>query len=256
LIYGIAEFANEPLNHLPERFDPIQRSEISREWLDQVIQSIQPRIEGVVIHSVTISVSDNAVCYVVEVPQSHTAHMARDHRYHKRHNFTTAHMEDYEVRDVMNRRTQPKIRGSIFINRYASKTEPEGVILVKLENVGNVLVRHIMVDLELPLDIKGIISVDGEDVYMEERDGEFFYHFRLAAGLPQSPIFPGSYVMLRRIIHTNVTLRHADGKVFKSTQHLNVSVFSDESPPIKATLELEPLLRGWTVLQSVEGVVH
>ncbi len=83
LIYGIAEFADEPRKHLPERLDPIQRSEISKEWLDQVIQTIQPRIEGVVIHPVTISEPDNTACYVVEVPQSHTAHMARDRRYHK-----------------------------------------------------------------------------------------------------------------------------------------------------------------------------
>jgi hypothetical protein len=31
---------------------------------------------------VTISEHDNTVCYVVEVPQSDTAHMARDHRYY------------------------------------------------------------------------------------------------------------------------------------------------------------------------------
>ena len=106
-----------------------EQTEISKEWLDQVIQSIQPRIEGVVIHPVTISDTDNTVCYVVEVPQSHTAHIARDHRYHKRHNFTTAQMEDYEVRDVMNRRTHPKIKASIFINRAAGWPKPEGVVL-------------------------------------------------------------------------------------------------------------------------------
>jgi len=34
LIYGVAEFDDEPRKHLPERLDPIQRSEISKEWLD------------------------------------------------------------------------------------------------------------------------------------------------------------------------------------------------------------------------------
>jgi hypothetical protein len=58
-------------------------------------------------------------------------------------------MEDYEVRDVMNRRTHPKIRGSIFINRHTSHLKPEGLVLVKLENAGAVLARHAMVDLEL-----------------------------------------------------------------------------------------------------------
>src|SRR5689334_1495143 len=71
LIYGVAEFEDEARNHLPERLDPIRRTEISKEWLDQVIQSIQPRIEGAFIHPVTISEADNTVCYVVEVPQSY-----------------------------------------------------------------------------------------------------------------------------------------------------------------------------------------
>jgi hypothetical protein len=31
------------------------------------------------------------------------AHQARDYRYYKRHNFNALPMEDYEVRDVMNR---------------------------------------------------------------------------------------------------------------------------------------------------------
>ena len=83
LIYGVAEFGDDARRHLPERLNAILCTEISKEWLDQVIQTIQPRIEGVVIHPVTISESANTVCYIVEVPQSHTAHMARDHRHYR-----------------------------------------------------------------------------------------------------------------------------------------------------------------------------
>ena len=46
VIYGIAEFDDKARRHLPERIDTIQRTEISKEWLDQVIQAIQPRIDG------------------------------------------------------------------------------------------------------------------------------------------------------------------------------------------------------------------
>jgi len=168
LIYGVAKFDDEQRKHLPERLDPIQRSEISKEWLDQVIQTIQPRIEGVVIHPITISEPDNIVCYVVEVPQSHTAHMARDHRYHKRHNFTTAQMEDYEVRDVMSRRTHPKIKASIFINRRADYPKPGGLILVRIENVGNVSAHQVMVDLQLPVDLDGPYSIANTPIVIDE----------------------------------------------------------------------------------------
>lgn len=84
LIYGVAEPADKAKRHLPERLDPVRRAVISKEWLEQIIQTIQPRIEGVLIHPVTIDEQAGLVCYVVEVPQSHTAHQARDHRYYKR----------------------------------------------------------------------------------------------------------------------------------------------------------------------------
>ena len=67
LIYGIAEFSDDTKRHLPERFHPIRRSEFSKEWLEQVIRTIQPRIERVVIHPVVILEADKSVCYVVEV---------------------------------------------------------------------------------------------------------------------------------------------------------------------------------------------
>jgi hypothetical protein len=249
LIYGIAEFGDEPRKHLPERLDPIQRNEISKEWLDQVIQTIQPRIEGVVIHPVTISEADNTVCYVVEVPQSHTAHMARDHRYHKRNNFTTGQMEDYEVRDVMNRRTHPKIKASIFINKRTSDTKPEGVIMVRLENVGRALAHHVMVELEVPLDLNGIINVEDPAIMGNDEDGDYFLA-RLTSGGISGPVFPGSYTTLRRKIHTHARIEHLDGRPVRSRKYVKVSVFADESPPLRTKLEIAAVIAGWTAING------
>ena len=153
LIYGVAEFHEREQRHRPERIDPVNRREYSKEWLEQVIQSIQPRIDGIVIEPV--NVENASVCYVVTIPQSHTAHQARDHVYYRRHNFNVLPMEDYEVRDVMNRRKRPKIRASIFASRNSNR---EGSILVKLENIGPVLAKDYMVDLQVPIDLGGHIS--------------------------------------------------------------------------------------------------
>jgi hypothetical protein len=243
LIYGIAEFADEPRKHLPERLDPIQRSEISKEWLDQVVQAIQPRIEGVVIHPVTISKPDNTVCYVVEVPQSHTAHMARDHRYHMRHNFTTARMEDYQVRDVMNRRTHPTIRGFIYVNRKSN------LVLVRLENVGTVMARDVMVEVELPIEMNGPITVK-HPVTAKTTDDGYCEVFRLPDTLIR-PLFPGSDIILPRAIHA-LPLARADmkGNAFTSTKHVRVKIFADEMSPIRATLDIAPVLMGWTPVEN------
>ncbi|NBV23367.1 MAG: ATP-binding protein [Proteobacteria bacterium] len=245
LIYGVAEFRDEARRHLPERLDPIQRNEISKEWLDQVVQTIQPRIEGVVIHSVTISEQDNTVCYVVEVPQSHTAHMARDNRYHKRHNFTTLAMEDYEVRDVMNRRTYPRIRGFIYVNRNTSRTEAVGMVLVRLENVGRVMARHVMVELELPINLEGWIAVDPPVLSKTTAEGNC-HHFRLALEPGAAPIFPGSDVTLTRKLHRGVKFLDNNGNTPQSTRQVKVSIFADEMPPIRTTLDIAPVVLGWT----------
>jgi predicted HTH transcriptional regulator len=83
IIYGIKEFDDSAKRHRPEKIDPINRTEISKEWLEQVINSnIQPRIEGLVITPITIDETAATVAYVVEVPQSATAHQASDKRYY------------------------------------------------------------------------------------------------------------------------------------------------------------------------------
>ena len=247
LVYGIAEFEDEPRKHLPERLDPIKRAEISKEWLDQIIQSIQPRIEGVVIHPVTISETENTVCYVVEVPQSHTAHMARDHRYHKRHNFTTAQMEDYEVRDVMSRKTHPKIRAFIRINRPVDY-RPQGTILVRLENIGRVMARHVMVELDVPINVNGLIQMD-EPSFTKKSEGGSYWTCRLYDS--DLPLFPGGDVILRKGFSTDVaSMTDRNRKPVESARDLVVSIFADNMPPIKMTLEYAGALLDWIPVNS------
>jgi hypothetical protein len=250
LIYGIAEPDDKAKRHLPERLDPLRRTDVSKEWLEQIIQTIQPHIDGVVIHPVAIDEQVGLACYVVEVPQSHTAHQARDHVYYKRHNFNSLPMEDYEVRDVMNRRAHPKLQASIFINKRTSRHKPEGLILVKLENVGRVLAQHIMVELELPVDVDGEIAPDGDDVLMDKNEEGDCLMFRLVPGFGQAPIFPGSHLTLCRKIHTDARSRHVDGTPIVSARHVKVSVYADEMTPLRASLDVRPVITGWTRIEQ------
>lgn len=108
IIYGIKEYDTQVKKHLPEKLDVIDRTQFSKEWLEHIINNIQPRIEGVIIQPIVMNVNQNHVVYVVEIPQSTTAHQAMDRRYYKRFNFESIPMEDYEIRDVMNRLILPK----------------------------------------------------------------------------------------------------------------------------------------------------
>ena len=110
LIYGIKEFDIKESNHLPEKIDPVNRLNHSREWLEQVINSnIQPKINGLIITPIETNENINSVVYIVKIPQSDTAHQAKDGKYYKRNNFTVNYMQDFEIRDIMNRNKNPKI---------------------------------------------------------------------------------------------------------------------------------------------------
>lgn len=126
IVYGIQEYQQPDKKHLPEKIGPIDQTQFTKEWLEQVINTIRPRIDGLTIHPVPIASAPSHVVYVVEISQSATAHQATDWRYYKRFNFQSVPMEDYEIRDVMNRAVVPDARvefGLHLIN--VSDQEPD-----------------------------------------------------------------------------------------------------------------------------------
>jgi len=156
IIYGVKEFDETDKKHLPEKvedgFDP---SMISKEWLEQVITSnIQPKINGLTIKPIPTGI-DNKVIYIVVIPKSSTAHQAGDKRYYKRYNFESVPMEDYEIRDVMNRGRVPIVE-PVFAERYLSDFKdgkPGYELNVKLVNTGKVVIKHFRLEISLPKDL-------------------------------------------------------------------------------------------------------
>lgn len=162
IIYGITE--NE---HLPEKIDPINRDEISKEWLEQIIQGrIRPKVEGVRIYPVEIDSNANKVVFIVDIPQSSTAHQASDKKYYRRHNFNSIPMYDYEIRDIFNRAKSPKIQLKFEIWYYnykvggkehpLTKIKSEEKTVIKFilkpiaENIGKVLAKYINCYIKIP----------------------------------------------------------------------------------------------------------
>ncbi len=167
IIYGIAESSNPERRHLPERLVPVNRLEFPREWLEQIIQAIRPRIDGIVIHSVQIGAG---VAYIVEIPQSNTAHQASDHRYYKRFNFQSVPMEDYEVRDVIFRETAP----SIAIRFLIELTDDSQNLLIEARNNGSAYARYVACFLDVPSTI-----LEKIEHKMSLKDGGKYYRHRL-----------------------------------------------------------------------------
>lgn len=170
IVYGISEFSELDKRHLPERITPVNRNEFPREWVEQIINAIRPRIDGIVIHSVNLSSSATDVAYVIEIPQSNTAHQASDHRYYKRFNFQSVPMEDYEVRDVIFREQTPDIYLSFLIE---VSDENGWSLTIKARNHGSAFAQYVACLLDVPTillrEIKNKISLTDGGKYYRQR---------------------------------------------------------------------------------------
>lgn len=178
LIYGIAEHSAENKRHLPERITPVDRRKYPREWVEQIIQAIRPRIDGIVIHSVNLSSGENDVAFVVEIPQSNTAHQANDHRYYKRFNFQAVPMEDYEIRDVMFREQTPHITLNFLIEITSLITEEGNKInhnlIIQARNNGSAFAQYVACFLDVP-----VLILEKIENKMSLKDGGRMYRHRL-----------------------------------------------------------------------------
>jgi hypothetical protein len=149
IIYGVKEFDDIQKNHLPEKIDPIDGKEFSKEWLEQVINStISPKIHNIIITPIQIGdIQDNLVVYVVEIPKSNTAHQMNDKRYYRRYNFQSIAMEDWEIKDIINRLTKTQVK--LFFETTPPKSflkrhlVPSIQIRIWVHNSGNKVIKYV-----------------------------------------------------------------------------------------------------------------
>jgi hypothetical protein len=190
LIYGLAEFQDDEQKHLPERIDPINRNDFSKEWLENIILQIQPRIPDLKIKSVQLASGSDHVVYVVEIPQGNAAHQANDCRYYRRFNFQSVKMPDNEVRDVMNRKSHPHISISAKFTVYQRRNNDgsAGALIVEIRNESDVFVRHVAFVVHSPLRVRGkLVLYEDSDL----DNGENGWAWRLPfSNHNRAPLFP------------------------------------------------------------------
>ncbi len=105
IIYGVGE---DKKTHTPNSYAPITNPKITKEWLEQKINIIQPKIKGMLIFPIRLNKKATKSIYIVKIPKSDDApHMADDKRYYKRGNFSSEPMYSDEVRDCFFRFSSP-----------------------------------------------------------------------------------------------------------------------------------------------------
>lgn len=272
IIYGIKE--DQINRHLPESIDPINRNEISKEWLEQIIQSkVRPRINGIIIHSVSVDEQTDEVVYVVDIPKSNTAHQANDKKYYKRFNFNSEPMYDYEIRDILNRTKSPVIDLELEIEKYTyevkqqnfglpafsigtdgmyQKEEPAKeyktnyTLRIFARNNGRVLANYVNAYIDIPTkylkekeEVKGVSSIFMENTIRDVVDSTYIPTMNGGYSSPKygpsryDPILPTRCLRLESLKLKDLFIG--------STDILEWKIYSDNAEPRNGNIKLSEI---------------
>ncbi|MCH5330192.1 MAG: ATP-binding protein [Alistipes sp.] len=238
IIFGLCEIKEEGKPALPGAITPLDSTVISKERLEQVIYSnISPKIEGIEITSLPADLRNpKDVIYIVNIPQGNTAHQNTiSRKYYKRRNTTIDAMEDYEIRDIMNRNSVPNIELVFEIERrnpvqayviqpvyhpelrtvipqMVPQNDAVCVLCCKPVNTGNVIAENLHYFIEIPenmvktgnsFDIikreNGYITIHRENLYCDILEGSTPQNIKF--GNPRIvPVLPHTTGVYKHII--------------------------------------------------------
>lgn len=192
IIYGITE-----QNHKPTALSFINGNDITKEWLEQVIQStIFRKIEGLHIIPIRYDNDFNKSIYIVKIPNdSAVPHMASDNRFYRRYNFNSVPMEEYEIRNLYFKQEKtilklapPEISISPSGSHRLGKISELNLTMVfHIDNQGNTIEKLYKLEVALPrlLYIYGRGTYDPlKDIHIRDENGYSIFSFP-----NQSPLF-------------------------------------------------------------------
>lgn len=265
IVYGIREKESAGGHSVPIELMPIPNTEMSKDRLSQLISSnIRP------VPSVNITyIEENEISgyYVLTIPQSSTVHQNKlTHIYYKRRNATVEAMEDYEIRDVMNRSKNPKIDLEFSLvqievdviskvlgvtNGIGYKTTHSKRIDYKLQicplNDGSILAKYINYFIYIP---EIIIKDKG---YRKESGYSIIYGDNTTRDLMEYNGFQKKYGPSRY----DPILPDTKGQIMSIALDLDNKTNIDQLPPIKYSIHADnaPVVQGEVDWKKVK-VIH
>lgn len=146
IIYTVEEKRDKNGIPVPQQIDEgVDPNFLNREQLEQIIASnSRPRISGLKVFQVPLGGGKRGkVSYVIEIPQSTTAHQAPDGCYYKRLGTTTAVMEHYEIMDVLGRIKTAQLDIKFRMLRQGDNGKNTIILYVDLMNVGIKVIQDV-----------------------------------------------------------------------------------------------------------------
>jgi hypothetical protein len=175
IVYGITE-----ANHQAGSLSYIDGNAITKEWLEQVIQSrVSPRLNMPLVYPVRFDNDISQSVYVVKIPRSvHAPHMTADKKFYKRYNFQSVQMEEFEIRDLYNRkdRTDLIIDELLIVSNGA--TEQAGQLRMagyqvrfQVKNDSQTIENQYKLEIAVPLVIMTVLNPINQ--YKIRNEGEY-----------------------------------------------------------------------------------
>lgn len=244
IIYGILE-----KDFKADSIDFVNGHDFSKEWLEQVINSrIQKRISGISIFPVRFDGDLTKTVFIVKIPQSNAApHLSSDKRFYKRFNFQSIAMEEYEIRDLFNRKqkTQIELSDILFVQGMSSSAGKqirfvEYLLRFQACNIGNTIEEMFKLEVHIP---KELILVDASNDLREYkiRDENGISVFSIPNS---SPIYQGEITTIvngkirvsERVLHllenpgVRAKIYFSSGTLEKAYDLLNVLTYGPSTP--------------------------
>lgn len=170
LIYGVAEATIDNID-VAAAIDPVPADGANSARISQILRSnTSPPITAYEITELQLPNGAGRVV-AIEITAAGTAHQnLLDHRYYQRSGSTTQPMTDFQIRDVMSRRSKPEVLVEPRMKCLLRQQNFHRYLLeVKITNVG-------MVSLEkwrFELDVPHCVVTDTSDDAMMQLDYEF-----------------------------------------------------------------------------------
>lgn len=217
IVYGIAEY-----DHRPKEISPIDGRTYTKEWLENVIHLIQPRIEGLKIYPIRVGDLEKSI-YIVQIPKSDSApHMANNHCYYGRKNFQSLPLEDYEVKELYNRVSIPKL----LIDNCAFYVEEENRDHITY-HLAAAIINHgkrACESYKLNFYINNAQYCDISYKTLEEKNAyTFLDHNRIKlSSCSQAPIYPTEQLDMG---HFRITVKKAHNELFFQNLVIELMLF-------------------------------
>jgi hypothetical protein len=243
IIYGLKE--HPARRHVVESLNPVDRTQFSKEWLDQIISTIRPYIDTVIVHPVGLSSGPNDVAYVLEIPKGNTAHQSTNLRYYRRRNFESVAMHDDEIRDVMNRATVPDASVS-FDFRLQTRVSDRSIYLLLpfIKNAGDFLIKDFKLTMKFPR-----VAAQGSNILHRapnfnisfDKDHDFFIDYQSTRLFPDENRNIGEDLLWTYDIDSAVLTKLISQEFLGRDIVLSWTLYADNMTPKRGTYPIQKL---------------